>query len=149
MYERDLSLDEFETLASEILVAHGALRFRARGDSMRPFLWNGDVLDVEAVPLGTIRNGDIVLCRPDQGGLLTHRVIRIFLDDGQQKLVIQGDALPRPDSTIALQQVLGRVVRVNHNGIRYSIDHPLMIVMVWLYLRLAPIFRKLYVFLHT
>jgi len=149
MPDRDLKLEDFEPIAVKILKTNGVLRFRARGESMRPFLWNGDVLEVEAVLPGFVKKGDIVLCRPDRGSILTHRVIGVIGNGEQRKLVIQGDALPWPDGSITPQQVLGRVVKVYRSGVQFSVNHPIIRLMVWIFLGLAPIRRRLYFLVHA
>jgi len=149
MFDRDLTLEEFEILAAEILNSNNTLRFRARGVSMRPFLWDGDLLEVHTVLPGSLRRGDIVLCRLDNGSLLTHRIIKKIGVMDQWKLLIQGDALFHPDGWITPKQVLGRVANVIHKGHVFCVDLPLIIILVWLYMGLAPIRRRLQYFTHS
>jgi signal peptidase len=62
--------------------------------SMAPAIHPGDVVIDERVPAGAVRPGDIVTF-PDpgrQGRLITHRVRRIDVRDGQAAVITRGDA---------------------------------------------------------
>jgi len=54
----------------------GAMQFRCRGDSMRPFIPPGSVLRVREAEEGEVFAGD-VLCYVDREGPVAHRVIGI------------------------------------------------------------------------
>ena len=45
-----LNRDEFAELALQILDDGNSLKFRAHGESMNPFIRNGDILEVQPVP---------------------------------------------------------------------------------------------------
>jgi len=97
-------------------------RFRMIGDSMSPFIQDGDGLIVEH---GTadIKVGDVILYQkslpPGQVstgeqslGFVVHRVIQV-IDKGPQTLfVTKGDNRPLPDLPIGRGQILGKVVGV-------------------------------------
>lgn len=97
-------------------------RFRMIGDSMSPFVQDGDSVIVEH---GTveIKLGDVILYQkpslPGQAltggqgqGCVVHRVVQV-IDEGPQTLfVTKGDNRPLPDPPIGRGQILGKVVEV-------------------------------------
>lgn len=97
-------------------------RFRMIGDSMTPFMQDGDVVIVEH---GTadIKVGDVILYRkpslPEQApageqgqGFVVHRVVQVLGEGPQTLLVTKGDNRPLPDSPIGREQILGKAVEV-------------------------------------
>ncbi len=55
--------------------------------------------------------GDVVAFRSAEGPLFVHRALGPLWRGGRLLLLAQGDALSRPDSPVAFDQVLGRVCR--------------------------------------
>jgi len=107
-----VSLDELGGLAAALLGEGQGLRFCARGASMRPFIRDGDVLDVRPVDVRRLRRGDVVLFRDGEDRLLAHRVVRV----SRAGLATQGDALARSDGVIEYDRLLGRVCSVERGG---------------------------------
>ncbi len=120
MHELRLNRDDFGALSAAVLERGDSLRFRAPGDSMRPFIRDGDVLLVR--PGLEIRLGDVVLCRAGEGRLLAHRVTRVDRQSHPCSIVLQGDACPWPDGKLPLDNVLGRVVAVERGARRIRLD---------------------------
>ena len=86
-----------------------ALRFTARGQSMWPYLRDGDVVEILPRKL-PVSVGDIVFVPNVEFGQL-HRVIAL---DRCGRALVRGDALHEPDGWFDLKQisgVLGTVVR--------------------------------------
>ncbi|HYI12175.1 MAG TPA: S24 family peptidase [Thermoanaerobaculia bacterium] len=90
----------------DLLQRGHAVQFRARGDSMHPFIREDDVLQVE--PGREARVGDVVLVLFERG-LTAHRVIR--RDD---RIVTRGDNAAEADGPVS--HVLGVVTAVERNG---------------------------------
>jgi signal peptidase I len=115
----NLKREDFASIAQEVLGRGRALRFRAKGGSMAPFIRNGDV--VEVVPLeGKINLGDIVLYRSSHGNTVIHRVIQ----RSKRSIITKGDSVPSSDQPVLSKQVLGRVVAIEKNGWRIRLDTP-------------------------
>ena len=115
----NLKKEDFASIAHGVLGRGRALRFKAKGGSMSPFIRNGDV--VEVVPVnGKINLGDIILYRSSHGNTVVHRVIR----RSKESVITKGDALPSSDQPVLSRQVLGRVVSVEKNGWRIRLDTP-------------------------
>jgi len=123
---RALSLNriEFESLASEILEDGHALMFRARGNSMQPYILEDDVLEVQRVGSGDIRRGDVLLCVLRESKIIAHRVIRTLHVGDQPQFLIKADANYTPDGVLPFDQVLGRVVALQRKGRSIDIGSP-------------------------
>lgn len=144
MYTIDISATDFGVLAADILENAHELRLCARGLSMVPFIQDGEILVVQAGKAA--RRGDIVLCRLDNGRILAHRVLRVEQERGHASpsaLLIQGDALGRPDGLVPLDAVLGRVTAVERDGRRIAMDSGLQRWLGLLWAVLPPLCRRL------
>jgi hypothetical protein len=120
MHEVALSRDDFGALSAAVLERGDSLRFRAPGNSMQPFIRDGDVLLVR--PGLEIRLGDVVLCRAGEGRLLAHRVTRLDRRSHPRSIVLHGDARPWPDGLFSIDSVLGRVVAVERGTQHIRLD---------------------------
>ncbi|MBU0494840.1 MAG: S24/S26 family peptidase [Chloroflexi bacterium] len=127
-------------LAGEILGSGRSLRFRAPGSSMRPFIRDGDVLEVQPADASDIRRGDVILFLTMGDRVVAHRVIWASKD----ALMTQGDALARPDGRIGPEQVLGRVVAVERGGQRIRLDVGRQRWLGRLWLAFSPVSRWSY-----
>ena len=130
---------EFGSLAEEILKTGRVVRFRAHGDSMRPFLWDGDLIELASLAPDAVRKGEIVLCRRSDGRLLLHRVMKAGGEAGCGRLLVQGDGLAYPDGVISAHQVIGKVLRVEFKQKNSILRPPLHGVLACCWLELAPL----------
>ena len=84
-----------------------------RGLSMWPYFQEGDLLEVEKVPVQHLRVGDCVVLRGTDGSHVAHRVAGL-----RNGLVTRGDALPENDYFPENPPTLiGRVVRRHRCGV--------------------------------
>ena len=104
----------FEPVCTAMLREGRTIRFQAPGTSMLPTIHDGDTLIVEAVDVRQVRRGDVVLVA-GPSFIHAHRVRRVPAA-GEDFLILRGDALAANDCPIPRRNVLGRVVRVRHNG---------------------------------
>jgi signal peptidase I len=110
--KRALSGAGFTVLMEAVLEKGVPFRFTAHGNSMTPFIRDGDVITVAP---GRIRFGDIVaFARPHGGKLTVHRVVGISRDG----YLIKGDNLLMPDGCVPRTTLLGRVVGVERRSRR-------------------------------
>jgi signal peptidase I len=144
MHTIDIGQANFTALAAAILGEGSTLRFYARGTSMRPFIQDGDILEVQPVGTLAVRRGDVVLCRQGGGRLVAHRVVHLSREDGRTTMVTWGDALTGPDAPISLEQVLGRVVVVERETKRLRLDARPQRLLWALWMGLSPFSRRLY-----
>jgi signal peptidase I len=95
-------------LAEEVLRTYGKLRIVARGSSMIPTIYPGDILLVEHDPLGRLLPGDVVLASR-ANRFFAHRVVRLTALGGKPRIITRGDALAENDPPFLDDEVLGRV----------------------------------------
>ena len=100
-----------EELAGELLKKGGRLRIKARGGSMVPSLWDGDLVQVVPTEGQKILVGDVICYETSPGRFFLHRVIG---RDGE-RFVTKGDALAFSE-VISPWHVLGKVVAVERHG---------------------------------
>ena len=121
LVRRLLSVVWIASLATVVLLAlvanlgprEGLEVFAIRGGSMAPTIPVGAaVIAVSAEP-GSIRAGDIVTIRADNGVVFTHRVVEVDDSEGDVWLHTKGDANTTPDAApVPLASVIGRVTLI-------------------------------------
>jgi hypothetical protein len=102
-------------LAAEVLRRFGEIRFVARGSSMIPTIYPGDLLTVRSQAMAEARQGHIVLALRE-GRFWAHRVIRKWREDNRLLVATRGDALPNEDPSLDESQVLGCVASIVRYG---------------------------------
>ena len=106
----------FGGLAADILGQGSYLRFRAHGNSMAPFIRNGDIVLVEPKKASELHIGDIVFYRRAGGRHVAHRLIGKSGNDGSLVLITRGDNMRHLDASVFPEQVLGKVIRIEGQG---------------------------------
>lgn len=94
-----------------------ALRFRAAGSSMSPFIRDGDVITVSPLPSRSLRFGDVVaFVYQGTGRIRVHRVI------GKRtgSYLLKGDSAPTKDGLVPKDDILGIVTRIERDGRRVN-----------------------------
>lgn len=93
-----------------LLEAGGEKIVAGTGRSMLPLVRPGDRVRFDtSAPWG---RGDVVLCRAPDGTAIVHRV----LDLGPDRVLLRGDANPRPDPPFPRELVVGKVTAVLRGG---------------------------------
>jgi hypothetical protein len=128
-------LDPFETLVIQLLETQHAIRFQATGSSMRPFILDGDSVEIQPSNSSIFNCGDIVLYNLASGRLLIHRIVQVRV----HKLLIQGDSMLAPDGWIDPQQVLGKASALYRNGKRIELASPGWVAAGKLWAWLTPL----------
>ena len=129
--------EDFCALSAQILGCGESLLFQARGSSMLPFLRGGDRLLVR--PGLEIRRGDVVLCRTGGGRMLAHRAVRVCRESERTLVSVQGDAWRYPDGLVLLDDVMGRVVALEREGRRVTLDAGVQRLLGLLWVVLSPL----------
>ena len=106
---------DFTALTSDILRSGNSIRFTACGSSMLPWIKDGDMLTIQPRTENEIRVGQVVFYPSAGDRPVVHRVIRIQLKGSQSMIVTRGDASPKSEEHVKLEEVLGVVVRI-HRG---------------------------------
>ena len=97
-----------------------SIRFRVGGQSMRPWLADGDTVTVS--PVGRLSPGDVVLYLDVHGAPVVHRLLRRVGRGREVRWQARGDALWRLDDAVPESRILGRVVRVERDEGRRVTD---------------------------
>ena len=109
-------------LAAEVLHHFGEVRFVARGSSMIPSIYPGDLLTVRSHSIAEARLGQIVLSLRE-GRFWAHRVVRKWRHDGRLLFATRGDALPHEDPSLDQSQLLGQVASITRYGQPIPVAH--------------------------
>jgi Peptidase S24-like len=98
-----------------VLRRHGSVFLKARGMSMLPAVWPGDLLTIQRVVYDEIASGDIVLVLRDDRFCI-HRLVGWQLGRDCLLSVTRGDAMPQDDPPAAASEVLGRVASIRRGN---------------------------------
>lgn len=111
-----LSSPALKELLQSVVIQKGLpFRFKAGGFSMSPFIKDGDIVTVS--PLGEVppRIGDVVIfIHPVNGNIVVHRLVA----KSGNTYRVKGDNSPGMTTLLPRETVLGRLVRLERNGIR-------------------------------
>jgi len=122
----------FFTTLLQHLGEQGSVKFTCRGESMRPFISNGDPIVLAALGSKSVKLGQIVLARYKKAFVL-HRVV------GRSKayFYLAGDANLAQVEKIPLRDVLACVERIELEGknIKLYTTYQRSIGLLWYYLR--------------
>jgi hypothetical protein len=110
--------DDFCGIAEEVLGKGNSLAFVAGGASMAPFIKDGDTVIVQ--PAGSLRRGDVALCKTPEGRLILHRVVKVTLSG----VVTRGDACCTDDGVTPFGDALGKAVKVSGRGFNFHFRFP-------------------------
>ncbi len=108
-----LSGKEFMPVVEAALSRKQPVRMTVRGNSMVPFIHNGETVELEPFS-GRPRLGDILLARYREGGYIMHRVVR----NGFRGVLLRGDARWHFECEGPLEEsdIIGNAVRSWHKG---------------------------------
>jgi hypothetical protein len=113
-----LKHSDFRDIARTVLQNGNNLRFQAHGNSMAPFIRDGDTIHLQQS--GSYALGDVVLLRNNQM-LLVHRIVAITQDG----VTTRGDAsLYEDPGPVDTGEILGKVYRVSGGGYNYHLRPP-------------------------
>lgn len=112
MISKRLSHTLFEEVGFSLLAEGKTIRVKADGYSMYPVMKPGSVIFIHPLNSNETPSGGEIIALKKDFGLVVHRCIRTFEDEGEKYIVTRGDShleedLPEPFSSIA-----GRVIRV-------------------------------------
>ncbi len=105
--------EPFVDVARSVLRKGVSLRFWVRGCSMSPFIRNGDLVTLSPLGSRLPGRGDVVaFISPGTERLVLHRLLK--KKDGI--CFAMGDNMPAPDLPVSLENIMGRVTRVEREG---------------------------------
>jgi len=108
--------------AREELMREGIYRFQVNGSTMRPTISDGDWLTIEQVPTSELGVGDIVLLCTSSQTAVVHRILRFERRHATTYVVTRGDAAQELDVSVPISNVVGRVLRIESNGVRHDLS---------------------------
>jgi len=110
----DLNHEGFLDLLEAILAKGKPFRFRAAGNSMQPYIKDGDVVTIEKTQGKMNRIGDVVAAiHPQNGRLMVHRIIK----KTPKGYKIRGDNIPNSDVIVQPDKILGIVSNITRDGV--------------------------------
>ena len=142
--ELHLEMADFGSIAIEIIETGTSIRFRAHGFSMRPFISDGDRLEVQSCRSEDLKTGDIILFQTKHEGILVHRILKIEYETDGILIQTQGDANPQPDSWIQQDNIIGQVIRIERKNIILKINNASFRLAGKFWRMIYPIARFIY-----
>lgn len=132
-------------LPSRVLIplVHAALnrgqnvRLTVKGDSMIPFIHNGDLIELEPIR-SNLSTSDIVLAKTANGYFVLHRIVHIK----DENVWLRGDSQNYCEGPIARKKIIGRAIKLSHEGFNYSLNHGLLRIagFIWMKMNLVRFF---------
>ena len=134
-----LSLEELSPILNSLLEQGQTVTLQVTGTSMMP-LWmhRRDQVVLEHCQEGSLKNGDIVLYRRENGQYVLHRIIKLY--DRQMSLC--GDAQSKLEKDVSTNAVIARVVKICRKGKWFSCDHRGYLLYVYLWGIMRPVRGK-------
>ena len=122
--------NQFFALAKQLLHEGKKIEIPVKGNSMRPFLFSGEMVVVAPVSAACpIRKYDIILAETSTGHIMMHRVREI----GPDGILMKGDGNLYQSERISHHDVMGKVVSVFRRGKHVSPYSPILLFLaqVW------------------
>lgn len=118
---RILDTDETKELGRKLLNAGHQVRFKLGGNSMFPYMRDGEVAVTERIPIEQLRAGQVLVFEQN-GRWIAHRLMGIISTPIGLKYLTQGDSIARPDRPIPEEDYLGVIVGFLRNGDQHGSD---------------------------
>jgi len=138
----NLKREDFTFITQKVLGREKSLRFKAKGESMRPFIRDGDILEITPVNGEEIRLGDVIFYRVGERRMIAHRVIEKIIQNDKLIFLTKGDSNMGEGEKVYLEQVIGRVKAIERKGRKIRIDEGLNRLMYVFYLKISPFLIK-------
>ncbi len=122
-------------MEEELLLEGNVIQIRPQGYSMYPLFVPGrDEALIAPVDREALKRGDVVLYRREKSILVLHR---IWKRRGDQ-LYLVGDNQRAVEGPLKPEQVKGILIGVIRNGVKFSVRHPVYVILSGIWLRLRP-----------
>jgi hypothetical protein len=113
-----IGTEDLYGIAKEILEKGKTLEFIAGGESMSPFIKDGDTVVVQHP--GSLNIGNIALCRTPECRLILHRIVKVT----GTGIITRGDACFTDDGFTSFEHTIGKVVKVSGRGLNFHLRFP-------------------------
>jgi signal peptidase len=101
----------------------GWLELPAYGNSMFPFIQQGNLCRFIPCDPSKLKKGDVILFYSQTSQLIAHRFVRMKRVDNQVQFLLKGDTNLGFDQLIGEEYVLGKLSSVKKRQMRISPDH--------------------------
>lgn len=112
----------FAEISKSLLLAGKSIRFNAVGDSMFPFIHDGELVIVERIIIEHLKIGDVIYYEDVNGHCLLHRIIRKRILAGKPEFQIQADNILKPGGWVSPDQIFGQLAQFCQNGVWVRMD---------------------------
>jgi signal peptidase I len=122
-------------LIAGVIRKNGSIDLPAQGNSMYPFIREGDICRFVPCDGSPLKKGDIVLFHALTGHLIAHRFYHLKTMNNRSHYMFKGDTNIGPDEPISQDQLIGKLTWIQRGrNILYVTD---LAAMVWSKLILA------------
>ena len=116
-------------LISIVIQRVGHIELPANGDSMFPFIEQGDLCTFIRHEPSQLKIGDIVLYKSSHGQLVAHRLHQVTCEEGFTQCLCKGDANAGYDEPIGQEQIIGKLTSIRKGqNTRSDSD---MLAVIW------------------
>lgn len=107
------TLTKFKDISEDLLSSGTDVCIITRGLSMFPLIYTGDRITVSPEKSPSI--GDLMVFKSNDQ-MVCHRLVRVFEKDGMKYYQTRGDSFFNLDEPITLDQILGKVIRIEREN---------------------------------
>jgi len=107
------TLTKFKNISEDLLSSGTDVRIITRGLSMFPLISTGDRITVSPEKSPSI--GDLMVFKSNDQ-MVCHRLVRVFEKDGMKYYQTRGDSFINLDEPVTLDQILGKVIRIEREN---------------------------------
>ena len=119
----DLEAEDLLQLCLTILSKGNNVRFKVHGNSMYPFIRNGDIIEIEPAEAPKINLGEIIFYH-SSNRIVAHRLIKRINSDGEVTFVTKGDSRVKYDKPLKNESIMGKVVMIQSRNRTIWLNQP-------------------------
>lgn len=133
---------DFTLITQEVLGREKILRFKAKGESMHPFIRDGDILEITPANGEEVRAGEVIFYRVGEKRMVAHRVTERITENGRLVFVTKGDSNVAGEERVYPEKIMGRVRTIERKGRKIRINEGWNKPMYVFYLKISPFLIK-------
>jgi signal peptidase I len=111
------------TLLKSAIKKDGWLALPAYGNSMFPFIQQGNLCRFAPCEPSQLKKGDVILFYSQAGQLIAHRFVKINRKDNQKFFLLKGDTNLGFDQPIGEDRILGKLESIQKQYKKVTPDH--------------------------
>jgi signal peptidase len=115
--------DQTFTLLKQTIEKERWLELPASGNSMFPFIRQGNICRFVPLESHSLKKGDILLYCTQEGQLIVHRFVGFKHQEERRLLLLKGDSNLGLDQPIVEERILGRLATVKKKRLTITPDH--------------------------